>query len=150
MNPIEAALIVIAFAFVVLVIFLVRLIIKAQSTLKKTHDLLGTIQKQLDTCGKDPQDLLHHITLITHNIHKKLKNLDPMFTVVENLGLRLENSQSTPNNCRSKPYSWNFFKQKKQDSEGEPQSSPGYSQELTELGLLGLRFWQKYQNQNRR
>ena len=90
MTPTEIATIVAVAAFVVLVIFLVKVLINLSATIKKLTETLDYVQLHIVDMGHEPKELINNANQISADINYKLKCLDPLFRVVANVGEGIE------------------------------------------------------------
>ena len=117
MSNIEIILLIASLAFIVLVIYLIKLIRASCRTLKKVNRATESLQRQLDDLGHRPRDLLQHANEISANLHGKMKRLDGYFKSASDFGRQPS------------------FYSRKNHEEGVT--------DFVELALLGLNLWQK-------
>lgn len=142
---IEISVAVIAFAFVVLVIFLIVAIRALIVTSHKANELLFEVQKNLQNVGGQAAKAIEHTNQISYDLKRKMEALNPLFLSITNLGEVLESES-------------NHFKKKKlHDFDRESEKSylrkldkqEFRSQNLNnlagflEFAGLGIHLWQK-------
>ncbi|WP_110931361.1 DUF948 domain-containing protein [Paenibacillus bouchesdurhonensis] len=76
----------IAVAFVVLVIFLVKTLKAAEKSLDKTTQTLQEIQKTVDELSYEVKQVVRQANSITEDVEHKMKQLDPVLESVKNVG----------------------------------------------------------------
>jgi len=138
MTTIEIILAVIALAFVVLVVFLVRILIKAYETFRRVNCTLALAQKQLLDLQEEPKKLFSTINDIASDVNCKLENLDPLFGALSNLGIAAESRTAALNEF---PTPSRSFKAHAQVDLGSP--SEDIASDLIDLALTGFSVWQK-------
>ncbi len=82
----EWALIIVALAFVALVIFLIKTLQAGTKTLENTAQTLKEVQKTMDELTYEVKQIVRHANDITLDANHKLKQLDPVMESVKNLG----------------------------------------------------------------
>lgn len=123
MTPFEIILLIFALAFVLLVIFLAKLLNTASNT-------LSSVQKQIEDLGHEPRNLVRHANEIAVNLNHKLKNLDPLFHTVANIGEALEcKTTRSPQPEHGEKVQWNSEESKWSD--------------VADLVIAGANLWQK-------
>jgi uncharacterized protein YoxC len=131
MTPVDIAIIISAVAFVVLVVFLARLLHNTCKTLHK-------VQMQLDDLGHEPRDVLLNTNQLASDIQAKMKCLDPLFYALANVGVGLESKTSSLCDtsvcscCRAKRTS---------ERDTEETAAMRYAR----LALVGASIWQDLQ-----
>lgn len=135
METTEIIFIVLTVAAFVLLIFLVRFIWSATITLGKLNRTLSTVQKQLDSLGQEPRQLLHQVNAITKDVHQKMQNIDPLFRALSNLGEGLEDRT-----YQFKENSTHHSKKKLDDSDTHQED---YIKAFSDLSILGIKLWKK-------
>lgn len=70
---------VIALAFIVLVVFLVRSLTGISKTLKKVDRLLGDLHKTLENVTEESTHLLHNTNKLVLDVKRKSEGLDVLF-----------------------------------------------------------------------
>lgn len=76
----------IAVAFVVLVVFLVKTLKAAENSLDKTTQTLQEIQKTVDELSYEVKQVVRQANSITEDVEHKMKQLDPVLESVKNVG----------------------------------------------------------------
>jgi uncharacterized protein YoxC len=131
MTPVDIAITLSALAFVVLVVFLARLLHSTCKTLQK-------VQKQLDDLGHEPRDVLLNTNQLANDIQAKMKCLDPLFYALANVGVGLESKTASLCDsavcrcCRAKLTA---------EKANEETTAMRYAR----LALLGASIWQDLQ-----
>lgn len=141
METNEIIFLIIALAFVALVVFLIMFLVKANKTLCKVDVMLTSVQKHLAEGEGGQGNLLQNVNALSANVVRKMKCLDPLFNVVANVGEGLEFKTS---NFKEKMY-WKSF-QDKYERVDERESS-GVS-DVVDCAMLGLNLWKKYKEKN--
>lgn len=137
MSVVEIIFLIIAISFVVLVIFFIKLFCSASKTLDKATQTIESLQRQLDDLGHEPRNLIRHANEISANTVEKMKQLNPFFRAIANIGEEIEykTAQSKETllcrHLRSKSY-------------GASEARESQLAELIEWGLLGVSIWQKF------
>lgn len=134
MDTTEIIFLIIAIAFVALVAFLIVLIVKANQTMGKVNEILGSVQKHLE---KEPKNLLDNVNELSANVCYKMKCLDPLFNALSHMGQGLE---MKANNFKEGML-WRSLKEKLDDDEVKEKS--GVS-DIVDCAVLGLNLWKKY------
>lgn len=102
MTNIEVILLIIAIAFVVLVVFLT----KAIFSLTKTLEL---IQTKINSLGDEPEKLMKNVNEISTDVNQKMKCLNPLFYSISNVGSCLESKTAE---CKEKMV-WGRFQKER-------------------------------------
>ncbi|WP_055105240.1 DUF948 domain-containing protein [Paenibacillus ihumii] len=76
----------IAAAFIVLVVFLVKTLKAAEKSLDKTTQTLQEIQKTVDELSYEVKQVVRQANSITVDVEHKMKQLDPVLESVKNVG----------------------------------------------------------------
>lgn len=82
----ELSVALIAIAFTVLVIFLIKTLKAAEKSLDKTSQTLQEVQKTIDELGYEVKQVLRQATEITGDVQHKMKQVDPVLESVKNVG----------------------------------------------------------------
>lgn len=90
MTPLEISFLVIALAFVVLVIFLGKFLHTTCKTLQKVTQTLEAVQRQVDDLGHEPRNIFQRTNEIACDVQAKMKCIDPLFRALSNVGEGLE------------------------------------------------------------
>ncbi|WP_136608991.1 DUF948 domain-containing protein [Paenibacillus dokdonensis] len=77
---------IIAVAFAVLVIYLIKTLLAAKDSLEKTTQTLQEVQQTIDELGYEVKQIVRHASDITVDVQHKMKQIDPIMTSVKNLG----------------------------------------------------------------
>jgi len=77
---------VIAVAFTVLVVFLVRTLVSAQQSLNKTTETLQEIKETIDELSTEVQGVVRQANTITIDLQHKMEQIDPVMESVKNVG----------------------------------------------------------------
>lgn len=80
------ALLIVAVAFAVLVVFLIKMLQAGTKTLENTAETLKEVQKTMDELTYEVKQIVRHTNDITLDANHKLKQLDPVMESVKNLG----------------------------------------------------------------
>ncbi|WP_018978254.1 DUF948 domain-containing protein [Saccharibacillus kuerlensis] len=80
------ALLIVAVAFAVLVVFLIKTLQAGTKTLENTAETLKEVQKTMDELTYEVKQVVRHTNDITLDANHKLKQLDPVMESVKNLG----------------------------------------------------------------
>lgn len=83
---IEISVVIIAVAFAVLVLFLIKTLKAATQSLEKTSQTLQEVQKTIDELGYEVKQTIRHANDITVDLQSKMKQIDPVMDSVHNLG----------------------------------------------------------------
>lgn len=83
---IEISVLIIAIAFAVLVLFLIKTLKAATHSLEKTTQTLQEVQKTIDELGYEVKQTVRHANNITVDLQAKMKQIDPVLDSVHNLG----------------------------------------------------------------
>lgn len=83
---IEISVVIIAIAFAVLVVFLIKTLKAATQSLEKTTQTLQEVQKTIDELGYEVKQTVRHANNITVDLQAKMKQIDPVMDSVHNLG----------------------------------------------------------------
>lgn len=83
---IEISVAIIAVAFAVLVVFLIKTLKAATKSLDKTTQTLQEVQKTIDELGYEVKQTIRQANDITVDVQAKMKQIDPVMESVHNLG----------------------------------------------------------------
>ncbi|MGF7048326.1 uncharacterized protein YoxC [Paenibacillus sp. DS2015] len=83
---IEVSVALIAVAFAILVIFLIKTLRAATQSLDKTTQTLQEVQKTIDELSYEVKQTIRHANDITVDVQAKMKQIDPVMDSVQNLG----------------------------------------------------------------
>ncbi|AJS60146.1 DUF948 domain-containing protein [Paenibacillus sp. IHBB 10380] len=83
---IEISVALIAVAFAVLVIFLIKTLRAATQSLDKTTQTLQEVQKTIDELSYEVKQTIRHANDITVDVQAKMKQIDPVMDSVQNIG----------------------------------------------------------------
>lgn len=81
-----ASVALIAVAFTALVIYLIITLKSARASLEQTNQTLAQVQSQLDRISEESLKLIQNTTLITEDVHGKMKQLDSLFESIGHVG----------------------------------------------------------------
>lgn len=87
---IEISALIAAIAFVVLVIYLIKTLVSAKTSLDQATQTLADIQQTIDAVSTDVKEVVSTANEMTSNIHVQVKKLEPVVDSVENVGEALE------------------------------------------------------------
>lgn len=87
---IEISALIAALAFVVLVVYLIKTLVSARSSLDQATQTLADIQRTIDAVSSDVKEVVSTANEMTSNIHVQVKKLEPVVDSVENVGEALE------------------------------------------------------------
>ncbi|GIO64917.1 hypothetical protein J43TS9_64910 [Paenibacillus cineris] len=76
----------IAVAFAVLVVYLIKTLLAAKSSLEKTTQTLQEVQQTIDELSYEIKQIVRHANDITADVEHKMKQIDPVMNSVKNLG----------------------------------------------------------------
>lgn len=93
---------VVALAFVVLVIFLVRTLATLQKSLTEINHTLTEVREDLNGVSTEVKGLIRNTNQITLDVRTKMKSLDSVFETVDNVGATLEVVTSTVRNASTR------------------------------------------------
>lgn len=82
----QVSIFIIAIAFAVLVIFLIKTLKAAQGSLDKVTQTLQDVQKTIDELSYEVKQTVRHANDITADVDHKLKQVEPVMESVRNLG----------------------------------------------------------------
>lgn len=82
----ELSLALIAVAFVVLVVFLIKTLKAAEKSLDKTSQTLEEVQKTIDELSYEVKQVVRQANDITGDVQHKMKQIDPVLESVKNVG----------------------------------------------------------------
>ncbi|MDR9857076.1 DUF948 domain-containing protein [Paenibacillus sp. VCA1] len=77
---------VIAAAFAVLVIYLIKTLLAAKASLEKTTQTLQEIQQTIDELGYEVKQVVRQASDITRDVRHKMEQIDPVMDSVKHLG----------------------------------------------------------------
>ncbi|AOZ93477.1 DUF948 domain-containing protein [Paenibacillus crassostreae] len=83
---IEISVVVIAVAFAILVVFLIKTLKAATKSLEKTTQTLQEVQKTIEELGYEVKQTVRQANGITVDLQTKMKQMDPVMESVHNLG----------------------------------------------------------------
>lgn len=82
----ELSLALIAVAFVVLVVFLIKTLKAAEKSLDKTSQTLEEVQKTIDELSYEVKQVVRQANDLTGDVQHKMKQIDPVLESVKNVG----------------------------------------------------------------
>ncbi|KZE67481.1 DUF948 domain-containing protein [Paenibacillus polymyxa] len=82
----QVSIFIIAIAFAVLVIYLIKTLKAAQGSLDKVTQTLQEVQKTVDELSYEVKQTVRHANDITADVDHKLKQVEPVMESVKNLG----------------------------------------------------------------
>lgn len=82
----QISIFIIAIAFAVLVIFLIKTLKAAQGSLDKVTQTLQDVQKTVDELSCEVKQTIRYVNDITVDVDHKLKQVEPVIESVKNLG----------------------------------------------------------------
>ncbi|MHA0857881.1 DUF948 domain-containing protein [Paenibacillus sp. CMAA1364] len=82
----EISVLIIALAFAVLVVFLIKTLKAATQSLEKTTQILQEVKKTIDELGYEVKQTVRQANDITVDLQHKMKQIDPVMDSVNNLG----------------------------------------------------------------
>lgn len=82
----EISVAVIAVAFTVLVVFLVKTLKAAEASLDKTTQTLQEVQKTIDELSYEVKSVVRQANQITGDLQHKMEQIDPVLESVKNVG----------------------------------------------------------------
>lgn len=83
---IEVSVAIIAFAFIVFVIFLILATKALRVTLGEVNQTLIQIRKHLDEIGAEAKKATEHVDELSLDLNKKMEALNPLFNAFSNIG----------------------------------------------------------------
>lgn len=83
---IELSVALIAIAFAILVIFLIKTLQAAKGSLEKVSQTLQEVQKTVDELSYEVKQTVRHANDITVDVQAKMKQIDPVMDTVKNIG----------------------------------------------------------------
>jgi uncharacterized protein YoxC len=86
MGWIEISVALMAVAFTVLVVYVIRTLILTQKALQQVTDQLVQIQSRIDQLSEESVQLIRQTNLIAEDFYKKIKAFDQMFSAIEDVG----------------------------------------------------------------
>lgn len=106
---------IIAIAFAVLVVFLVKLLLAAKDSLDNVSATLKDVQKTVEELTYEVKQTVRNVNDITANVEHKLKQVDPVVDSVNNLGIVLSEVTETVKDLtlKTKEVSAGFFEKVK-------------------------------------
>ncbi len=133
MTANEIILLIIAIAFVIFVIF-------AAIVLIKLAKVLFSLQKQIDIIGAETKDLVHSAGQISDDFLYKMKNTNPLFQALSNVGEGLETKSY---HFKERAYWQSRQKHCKTQSEAEDLVT-----DFVNLALAGVQVWLSVKHKN--
>ncbi|WP_334076078.1 MULTISPECIES: DUF948 domain-containing protein [Paenibacillus] len=82
----ELSVALIAVAFTVLVIFLIKTLKAAEKSLDKTTQTLQEVQKTIDELSYEVKHVVRHANDLTGDLQHKMEQIDPVLESVKNVG----------------------------------------------------------------
>jgi len=86
MDWVELGVMLIALAFMVLVIFLIRTLVVTQRAVKRLAEHMAHLQERIDELSQETAQLIRQTNRLTEEIYHKTKSLDQLFHAVEDMG----------------------------------------------------------------
>lgn len=138
---IEISVAVIAFAFVILVIYLITMIKALNTTLGQVNQTLSETRKQMDELGGQALKVIEHTNQISYDVKKKIEAIDPVFNAVEDVGEILEHhTSSLKKEYISSDEEESLFQFRKKELPSKKLTTVAA---ILELGAIGFELWQK-------
>lgn len=140
---IEISVAIIAFAFVLLVIYLLTLICTLRVTLRQAGTTLEELQKRLKDAEGDAKTIVENTRLISSNLVKKMEALDPLFYAVANTGEYFEKKTDCLRASRFSARKFRYLHPRAYDEEKKSFESEKFA-EIADLIGAGIRLWQTF------
>lgn len=86
MSITQVSVALIAIAFTVLVVFLIRTLKAAENSLNKTAQTLEEVQKTIEELSYEVKQVVRQANGITEDVQNKMKSIDPVLATVKNVG----------------------------------------------------------------
>ncbi|GGK12093.1 UPF0478 protein YtxG [Caldalkalibacillus thermarum] len=86
MGIIEISVALIAVAFVVLVIYIVKTLLTVQQSLQELSENMATIEKRVDELSRETTALIRRTNQLTEDIYNKSQSLNQLFKSAEEIG----------------------------------------------------------------
>ncbi|WP_028549946.1 DUF948 domain-containing protein [Paenibacillus sp. UNC451MF] len=92
---IQISVAVIAIAFVVLVVFLIKTLSSVTDLLGQTNTTIRELQSEMKTVTMEASEVLQHTSEVTMDVLQKLQSLEPTFDSVKQVGEAVEEITSS-------------------------------------------------------
>ncbi|QGQ96338.1 DUF948 domain-containing protein [Paenibacillus psychroresistens] len=92
---IKASVAIIAIAFVVLVVYLIRILIKGMGSLEETNKTLSEVRNAIHGLTQESKQLIHTANQITTDVKGKIKTVEPIFESAHEVGEALHSVTRT-------------------------------------------------------
>src|SRR3954468_21324376 len=92
---IAASVAVIASAFVALVVYLIRILLKGMGSLEETNKTLTEVRNAIHGLTQESKQLIHTANQITTDVKGKMKTVEPIFESAHDVGEALNSVTRT-------------------------------------------------------
>ena len=138
----DFALLIVSMTFVVLTVFLARLLFVLTATLQKANATLETLEKQIQLLNQTPKEILLNAQHISSDFYHKMQCLNPIFHSLSNLGEGIENTTET---LRNKFQTSSKRKHKEENEENNQEETSSLDDDrlapFIDFALAGMRLW---------
>jgi uncharacterized protein YoxC len=83
---ISGSVAIISIAFVVLVVYLVRILLKGMGSLEETNKTLAEVRNAIHGLTQESKQLIHTASQITTDVKGKIKSVEPIFESAQGVG----------------------------------------------------------------
>ncbi len=129
------AVAIIAIAFAVLSVFLIKILKSTERTLSNTAVMIDSLQEQINGLSKETIMMLHKTNVLADDVQSKVGKFSPVFQSVTETGESLHNlSQS--------------FSKLSQSFEKGVEAKQGKAAEAANWGSTALAMWEKYRKKD--
>lgn len=120
---------IVAIAFAVLVVFLIKVLSSAKDSLDNVSATLKDVQKTMEELTYEVKQTIRNVNDITGDVEHKLKQVDPVVDSVKNLGVVLSEITETLKDLtlKTKEVSGSLFERVKSASSGSRNASDPHS-----------------------
>jgi uncharacterized protein YoxC len=92
---IAGSIAIIAAAFVVLVVYLIRILLKGMGSLEETNKTLAEVRTAIHGLTQESKQLIHSANQITTDVKGKIKTVEPIFESAQEVGEALHSVTRT-------------------------------------------------------
>ena len=125
------AVAIIAIAFAVLSVFLIKVLKSTERTLSNTAEMIDSLQGQINGLSKETMMMLHKTNVLTDDVQSKVGKFTPVFQSVKETGDSLHNLTQSFSNLNES------FAKGVEDKKGK-------AAEAANWGSTALAMWEKY------
>lgn len=140
---IEISVLLIALAFIVLVVYVVQALRSAKTSLEETNRTLSQVQDKLEQLSQETMQLLQNTTHITSDIKQKLAAVDKLFESAKQAGEAVHQVTSS-----AKQVSASVVRTVNENVEDALKNNKNRIADVMQWASMGLVLWHKWKSLN--